>query len=220
MATLDVEILIGNLWPIFHATSTVDAIFVTDSELTQYFADYLKRLAMNVGCFVVVDDSFIVLNEGQQIYAAPPLFLDALHITILPTEDLPLQPLDASSTYELENLDDAYQTTQSSAANPIEQWYADKIGPGQLGFYPVPGAGDAGRIAQVIMHSFPCSLDSAHTDVNIDTPAVIGDWLELNVIYEAYNCESDFQMPDAAAGAKSLADMLGKTIGVLWGKSQ
>jgi hypothetical protein len=219
MATLNVETLIADLWPIFHATSTVDAIFVTDSELTQYFADYLKRLAMNVGCFVVVDDSFIVLNEGQQIYAAPPLFLDALHITILPTEDLPLQPLDASSTYELENLDDAYQTTQSSAANPIEQWYADKIGPNQIGFYPVPGAGDANRVAQVIMHSFPCSLDAAHTDVNIDAPAVIGDWLELNCIKESYQKESDYQIPETAQSAGAMADMLMKAISSYWGRS-
>jgi hypothetical protein len=220
MGLLNVETLIGNLWPIFHATGNADAIFVTDSELTQYFADYLKRLAMNVGCFVVVDDSFIVLNEGQQIYAAPPLFLDALHITILPTEDLPLQPLDASSTYELENLDDAYQTTQSSATNPIEQWYADKIGPNQIGFYPVPGAGDAGRIAQVIEHVYPCNLDAAHVSTVINTPAVIGDMLELQVIKESYGKESDYQLPEVAQGAGAMVDMLSKAVSSYWGKSQ
>jgi len=210
---LNVETLIGDLWPIFHATSGSDVVFTSDAELTDFFADWLKRFAENYGAFVTRDTDSIVFVSGTGIYTTPTLHLDTMQVTYG-------KPLNASSTHELECLDDAYQTAAATTQAPVSRWYADKNGPNVIGFYPVPALADAGNSPEVIYHGYPCNLDEAHESTAINTPAAVGDYLEFKVIAEAYLKESDFEMPEVGGTCNGIASLYEQIFGAYWGRAQ
>ncbi len=212
--SLNVQTLISNCWPFLHATSASDAVFFTDAELTRSFADHLKRLAQNFGVFIVRDAVTVSLTQGQAVYDAPPRHLSTLHVAVGG------KPLVAGSTAELELLSETYRTTEVVTGKTIRRFYEDKSGFNQIGFQPVPNAALAGEIAEVIFHRYPCNLDEQHTDVAIDAPKVVGDYLEAKVIGDEYSHESDLQMPEVAQVCKQLAALYEATWSQYFGSSQ
>lgn len=205
---------IANCWPYLHAVSAADVVFTSDAELTRIIADRLKALAERFGIFVARDTTSITLVAGTALYQTPPDHLDTIHVAINGV------PLIASSTRELEAGDDAFQTTQSSATNPIQFWYEDEVGANTIGFAPVPSALDVGKVIEVIFHTYQCDLDEAHTNVTIDAPLFVGDLLEFTAVAESYQAESDFQMPEVSQAALQLVAVYEQAIGGLWGPSQ
>lgn len=205
--------MINNLLPLLHAPALNQLIWWTDAELTRWVADALKRHAMTDGTFVLRHTQS--LFAGQADYAAPPRHLDTIHVAVNG------QPLVASSTTELEALDDAFRTTLETTGRLTSRWYADRIGANRIGVYPVPAVGlsDGGDL-EIIYHGFPCNLDEAHTDTRIEIPDGVGEMIELAVLGEAYACESDAEMPEVAQSARSVAGLIEQVVHTYWGRAQ
>lgn len=196
--------ILGNLYPQLHAIANSDLVFTNDDELKRFLSDCVKRLAEDFGVFIVRNATQIVLFQGQAQYPAPPRHLSTLHISI---DGLPLV---AASTLELELRDENYLVTQGTP----RRWYQDKIGTNRIGFQPVPDAGSAGKIAEVIYHQFPCSIEDG-----IDTPRVFVDYAEAVAAGEAYMKESDFQIPESAQSFKQLAQLFEAAAAQYWNPS-
>lgn len=212
--SLDVTQLITATWPILHSDNSADAIFVDDAEVTRYFADKLKKLAQRFGVFIARDTSFVTLFNGQQIYNLPPRHLSTMHVAYQGSA------LCASSTKELEALDDDFQGTGATAQNPISRFYEDKMGINKIGFYPVPGAADNGNQVEEIFHQYPCNIHESHLDNTINAPLFVGDYLQMGVVEECYKKESVFEMVEVAQGAGQLAQLYEQVMTAYWGGAQ
>lgn len=210
-----VTTLIARIWPVLHAADAADSVFWSDEEITGYFKEALKRLAQRFGMFVARDTTSITFVQGTAVYNQPARHLSTLHVAVEG------RPLVASSTSEMESRDSQYETRQVAVGKRIRDWYEDKLsGLNKLGFRPVPNAAIAGLSPEVIFHQFPCSLDAAHTEVAIDAPAVVGDFLWARVIAEAYGKEGDMQMPEVAQSARAFADLYEGLFSHYWGMAQ
>lgn len=207
---LNVTDLITNLLPVLHAPDRASLVFWTDAQLTRWFKDALIRHAQRFGVFVKRDAITVDLVEGVATYAAPPNLCDVMHISLNGV------PLVASSTSRLELLDDAFQTTQGTP----RRWYPDRIGANRIGVYPVPDAAVAGQTLEIVYHEFPCNLDEAHTNVDVEVPPAVGRLFELQVIGEARGAESDAAMPEVAASARQISGLLEQVVGVYYGEAQ
>lgn len=208
--SVDPQDLISNMWPMLHASSEADAVFVTEADLMRYLSDAIKSFAQRFGCFVVRHENR-VLVQGTLYYDAPPRHLSTLHIAILETG----RPLVASSTKEQELRSNSYATTQATALKPIRWWIQDKAGVNQIGVVPVAGALDAGNHLEVIYHSYPCEIEEG-----IETTLVWGDYLEAKAMQAAYEPDSDFSIPEAAQSYAALAALYENVAQSLWGRSQ
>lgn len=210
---LIVTFMINDLLPMLHAPATNQLIWWTDAELTRWFADALKRHAMRDGTFVLRATQQLI--AGQADYPAPPRHLDTIHVAVNG------RPLIASSTTELEALDESFRTTPETAGHLTSRWYTDRLGANTIGIYPVPATGlsDGGDL-EIIYHGFPCNLDEAHTDTRIEVPDGIGEMLELSVLAEAYSCESDAEMPEVAQAARGVVGLIEQVITTYWGRAQ
>src|SRR5271168_1244737 len=199
MPTLSVETLIAEILPLLHTDTAADCIFTSDAELTEEFQNGLKRLGQEYALFVQRDTTSIVFVSGTSIYSVPADYAAAMHVAYQGKLLIP------SSTKELEALDDSWQTTEATAQNPVSRWYSDKIGLNNIGFYPTPAAADVGLSPEIIFLAYPCNLDDAHESTAINTPTVVGDLLELQVLAESYRKESDFQLPEVADACTQMA---------------
>jgi hypothetical protein len=229
--------LLNNILPMLHAAGTANLVWWTDGQLHRWFADHVKRHAEAHGVFVL-RDATATLVAGTATYDAPADHLDTIHVAItsgasgddaldLESDDsLLLESGDeillesatvtssaaglvASSTTELEALDDAYATTQGTPT----RWYPDRIGANMIGLYPVPSA--SGATLEVIYHGFPCDLSSGFFG-----PAVAGNYLELAVFAEAVGCESDGQMVESAANARQVMSLMDEVTQMYYGRTQ
>ncbi len=200
--------LLNHLYPLLHATSAADLQFWTDDDLKTFLTNRLQDTVKQYGLLVEIDSTSITLVAGTQAYPAPPDHLDTMHVA------LSGKPLIASSTYELERLDNSYQTTPSTAAKPVKRFFEDKQGFNIIGLHPVPAAAEAGLHPEVIYHSFPCDSES------IELPKVIGDYLELLTLGEAYSRESDLSILETAQSAKALASLFEDRMQQLYGQAQ
>jgi hypothetical protein len=208
--SIDVTSLISHCWHPLHATGQSDAVYFTDAELTRYFAEHLKRLAQRFGVFVVRDTQSITLVQSTAVYNTPPRHISTLFVS------LNNSPLIASSTKELELQNPNFQTTQGTP----KRWYQDKVGANRIGFQPVPDAGSDSDQPEVILHQYPCNLDVGHTDVDIEAPNFVGDYLETQILGECYSKESDQAMPEVAKSCRELAGLYESVIENYWGMAQ
>ncbi|MGA9769179.1 MAG: hypothetical protein WBV94_09070 [Blastocatellia bacterium] len=208
--SVSVNTLIGNLLGPLHSDSTANLCFWTDAELTRFFDEAVKSHARKAGVFIVRDITSITLVQGTAVYDAPARHISTLYIA------LDGVPLIASSSSELELLDDSYKSTQGV---PL-YWYADKEGVNKIGFYPVPNATAAGKHPELIINQFPPELDEAHSNTTIPVPACTGDYLEAVVLGESYSKESDARLPETSAAMKQLARLFEQIFESLYGVSQ
>lgn len=207
--SVSISTILSTTYPHLHSASQSDAVFVTDASLTRMATDQIRRLAQRFGVFIR-RSATTVLVTGQATYSAPPRHASTLHVTV------DGRPLVASSSAELELRDQAYQTTQSTAAKPISRWYEDKIGSAnRIGVQPVPRAADAGGILEVIYHEWPCSWEEP-----IDAPKLFGDYIELQLIGEAFSIESDFMQSESAQAARALAGLIEQATQTYYGVAQ
>lgn len=214
---LDVEDLISNILPHLHTDTAANAVFTSDPELTRFFDEALKEHARKFLVFVVRDTDDIDLVQGTAVYDAPDRHICTLHVTLLPDGDAEeAADLVASSTTELEGLDEAYRTTQGTP----RYWYSDRSGVNQIGFYPVPNAAAANDTIEVIHAEFPEELDEAHDNVDVPVPVPVGDMLEARVLQAAYGKESDFALPEVAKNLGELVSLYEQAITAYWGNAQ
>jgi len=192
-----------------HATSQLDAVWWNDLMLTRYSQDILRLLSQRVAVSVTRDTTSVVTVQGQATYAAPPDFLDTIHIYF---KGLPLRP---ASTQQIERLDSmGFQTTQGT---PL-WWYMDKIGENRIGLYPVPDANSAGTALEIIFHSFlACTLTPTSV---LNAPIAIQDFLCAALLARAYNDENDSRMLDVANGASKIAQIIHELAENYYGKAQ
>lgn len=214
MAALNATTLISNMLAPLHTDSAANAVFTTDSELTRFLDEALKNLARKFLVFVVRSTTAIDPVQGTVTYNAPSRHICTLHLTLLPDGSAAnAQPLTASSTTELEGLDEAYSTTQGTP----EYFYLDRSGINKIGLYPVPNAAAADDTIEIIYAEFPATLDEAHPGSDIPTIQTIADMLEADVIRAAYAKESDFALPEVAKNLEGLVNLYNSAIGQYWG---
>lgn len=202
--------LLDNMYAQLHASSELDAVFVDDDRLLRFLSDAIKSFAQRFGVFVV---RYIVrsLVQGTLYYHAPPRHLDTMHIAILESG----KPLVASSTKEQEMRATAYATTQATSLKPIRWWIEDKAGVNRIGIVPVPGVGDSGNHLDIVYHEMPCDIADG-----IETIATFGDYLEVCAMREAYQPDSDFNLPESVQSYDGLAKLYETAAQKYWGKAQ
>lgn len=208
--SLNVNTLISNLLAPLHSDSLANLVFWSDAELTRFFDEALKSHARRHGVFVKRDASSITLVQGTAVYSAPTRHIDTLHVTLSGVG------LIASSTSELELLDDAFKTTQGTPA----YWYSDREGQNKIGFYPVPNLAAVGLNPEIIYHEYVAELDEAHVNTAVPVPAAVGDYLEAMVLKAAYSKESDCAIPETAQNLDELLKLYDSVITSLYGISQ
>jgi hypothetical protein len=86
-------------------------------------------------------------------------------------------------------------------------------GQNAIGLYPVPTT--TGATLEVIYHEFPCSETA-----DITAPVVVGDYLELAVVAEAYSVESDGRMLETATSARQVMGLIDDVIESYYGGAQ
>jgi hypothetical protein len=207
---LNVNNLIANLLPPLHSDTLANLVWWTDGELSRFFDEAVKSHARRHGVFVKRSITAITLVQGTAVYDAPTRHIDTMHVALAGVA------LIASSTSELELLDDAFKTTQSTPTH----WYSDREGQNKIGFYPVPDALNAGLLPEIIYHDYPAELDEAHVNTVVPVPTPIGDYLEAQVLRAAYNKESDAALPEVAQNLSELIRLYENVILQLWGESQ
>lgn len=179
----------------------------TTTQLTHWLSDWAKRHAEMHGVFVVRDNTTTLVN-GTATYTAPGDHLDTIHVAIDGV------PLVASTTTELEALDESFATTVETTAKPASRWYPDRIGQNLIGVYPVPTTGfAAGDTLDVIYHGYIC-------DDPFTAPIFVGDYLELAVVAEAYGCEGDGQMIEVSQSARQVMSLIDEIVSMYFGKAQ
>lgn len=206
----DVENRITLITPHLHATSIGQAEFWDDAEITRFFDEQVKEYAKTVQAFVVRDNTSIVLVESQAAYSYPDRAVSIIAIA------LDGVPLIASTSDEMEALDDDYQTAEGTP----EYWYPDKGGVNSFGLYPVPDGDADGKALDCLYHEYSADLDEEHENSVIPVHAVVGDYLELRVLGEAYNKESDGALPESARSARMVATIYSEALMQLLGGSQ
>lgn len=192
-----------------HAASAADVVFFTDAGLTVTLADHVKHLCQNTGITPARDTATVALAAGTAVYALPA---DCLSVIAVAINGVPLLP---SSTFELEFRDPTLAAA-STPQRPITWWYADKIGPANIGFYPVPSAADAGSTVEIVFHNSICNIDAAHTVTTIPLPQVFADWAAMQVLADSYQQESDFRSVDIAQGYSQLASLMFEAFRKYW----
>lgn len=197
---LNVFTLLGSIYQELHATGPSDAIWFTDAELTRLLNDRFRHVCQNTAVNVVRDTASIILATGVSTYALPPDHLSTIAVAL---DNRPLKP---ASTFELEHRDPIL-ARQASTNNPVTWWYEDKIGVGNIGFYPVPDANVNGHAVEIIFHKLECSLDEAHTVTSVNLPAAFGDWAVYQTASEAYRVESDIRAVDIADAMTGFAEL-------------
>ncbi len=207
---LNVNNLISDLLAPLHSDSTANLVWWTDAELSRFFDEALKSHARRHGVFVKRSVTAIALVQGTAIYDAPTRHIDTLHVALAGVA------LIASSTSELELLDDAFKTTQGTP----QYWYSDREGQNKIGFYPVPDALSAGLLPEIIYHSYEPELDEAHANTAVNVPAPIGDMLEAMVLSAAYSKEGDAALPECSENLKQLIALYDQIVVNLWGVAQ
>lgn len=206
---LNVNTLISNILPALHSDSLANLTWWSDAELTRFFDEALKHHARKHGVFIKRDSS-ITLVQATAVYSAPTRHIATLHVS------LDGVGLIASSTSELELLDDTFKTTQGTPTH----WYSDREGQNKIGFYPVPDAVAATKNPEIIYFEYVAELDEAHVNTSVPTPAPIGDYLEAVVLRAAYSKESDAALPEVAQNLGELVKLYEQVIVNLWGMGQ
>lgn len=202
--------ILGHIWPLLNAVDESDVVFTSAAELQRTLEFWQKKLADTYGIFIVRDTATITLVNGTQTYSLPDRCASVMHVAING------RPLVATSTNQLEALDDSFQTTAETAAKPTSRFFLDKSGANIIGFHPVPTTGfSVGQAVEVIFAQYACDLSAG-----IDGPLPIVDWLEIQTIGEARRHESDFSMPECAQACSQLADLYSQAMTAYFGKSQ
>jgi hypothetical protein len=200
VSTISVTTMTTNLLPMFHASALTDLVWWSNGQIGHWFADWIKRHAQEHGGFVSRGTIPLVISTAT--YSLPTTHLDTIHAALDGT------PLVACSTSELDGLDDSYSSTTGTPT----RWYVDRINQNKIGVYPVPIA--TGTL-EVIYHSFPCDLTSGFL-----APVMIGEYLELAVLAEAYDAESDGQMTEIAIAAREMMRLIDGVVTTYYGRSQ
>ncbi len=205
------NILEANVGRMLMGLSVADFVAWSSAEIRRSMKTHVQRLAERFSIFVVRDITYITLFQAQAMYDLPPRHLSTLAISV------DSRPLAADSTAGIERRDRNYLTTAASEARPVLRFYEDKQGDfNMVGFHPVPSAADgSGENAEVIFHQYPCEIDDG-----IEAPAVMTDYIELQVVGEMYGKESDRAMPEVAKACKALAELYEMQYKALYGSAQ
>lgn len=201
---MNTNTLINRLLPQLHATAEANLYATNRAELLEIIDESLKRLARKVLIFVARNTSLQTADETAT-YTLPERHIATLHVAI---EEIGLI---ASSTSELEALDEAYKTT----AGAPQHWYGDGEGFSKFGLYPVPEGADE---IEIIEQEMPAEI--SELNLSCQMPAVFDDYVQALVLRRVYTKESDIQMPEVAGPLDQLISIYEATLIDLYGKGQ
>lgn len=197
--------IITRLLPMLHATSEANLVATTRAELLVLIDQSLKRLARLSLIFTKRTTNQNTAN-ATPTYSLPSDHLASLHISVAN------QPMIASSSHELETLDEAYQ---SSAGAPAH-WYGDGNGLETFGLYPVPTSTAA---ISKVYQSMPAEITDPSA-LTVTMPAVFDDYLQFRALRVTYTKESDIAMPELAAPLDNLLSHYEAAAIQLYGRGQ
>ena len=193
--------IVTNLLPSLHAATRADLgpwadseLPWTEADLIQWMDEALKRLAGLVALFVS-RDACARTAAGLSTYALPANHIATLHVSV---DGVPLRP---GNMAELEARGPTFRTISGTP----DHWYEDLIGTATMDLTPVPTV--AGKTVAIVYAGWPDALDVTKTQTMVAAPAPVKGYLALAVLKEAYGKESDMEMPDVSAHAKSQMDL-------------
>lgn len=197
---------LAELWPALNSTSPIDAIFWDAPEMFQYFDEAVKRMARRFGVFVVYDQSI------TSAVSTPAYNLPANHISTQQADlaGLTLRPLNIQ---EAEALDASWPTT----VGPPTHFLEDTEGLIQFALYPQADGPNAGKLAGLVMNSFPPDITPAAGI--LVAPFCLKDYFTFYAIGKAREKETRAQMYESAQFFLGLCDFVEQTIQAVWGSA-
>lgn len=192
-----------DLWPALNATSANDAIYWNDAEIFNWFDEAAKRMARQLGVFVVYDQSLSSVL-GNSAYTLP-----ASHVNTIQA-DLAGFVLRPRTLHELEALDATWNTT----AGPPTAFVEDTQGLQQIALYPAPDAPNSNKAIGLVMQQLPPDISVSAAILN--APQCMREYYTFWALAEARMQESPAAMPEVAQWLRGLVGIMDQTIAGLW----
>lgn len=189
--------------PDLYSDSYANLVFWSQSELSTFVDQALKRLSRMSPLFVLRSTSISTAN-GTATYTLPTRHIATLRVTVAGV------PQVASSLHELGMLDATPETTSGSPT----RFYQDKITQDKIGFYKVPTGVATVGLTYAEYHE---DLDQAG-NTTIAAPNVLCDYIETSALAEAKNKESDGATPEVSQHLAQHIGLIDAVIKDLWGE--
>jgi len=185
------------------AQSWTDLDWCTEAEIYGYFDEAAKRLA-ELGLFVESEATPIFANQAA--YALPAPWLDSIHVSVNNAQCRP------ASAAELLALDATWPALVCEPGQTPTRYSMDAAQLGTIVLYGMPSGG--GAIAS-IDHVALAAITPSNTLAPI--PAACSDYFLYFAIQRARGKESDYAMPEVAAGAGEMVALFEAVFTAYWG---
>lgn len=210
---IDLRDCLEAIYPSLNAQGPGDLVWWTDEELYQWMDEAAKRLARNTGCFLVRDDTTVVVVAGTGTYTLPARHVSTAHAS------LSGRMLDRTNVQELEARDSAWPEAQASSSQPFPVRYCLDAGGGlaSVVLHPKPNTGGGGPLA-VVMHQFPATITAGASVVAL--PGPLREYFTFSVLGEARSKESKGAMYEVGAWFRELAGLVEQVAKDYYGEAQ
>lgn len=198
---VDATAVISQLLPPLVASSVANLAWWTEAELYANINDAANTLARS--CVLVGEEAFIVYQAEVGPYDLPELFLAAIDLVA----DRYSRP--QTSAAGLDAIDPGWRSTM---ADEVLRYSLDTDGPDKIRLYPAPTIADL--TARLIYRGrLP---DATALSPTMALPSCLFEYVWWDALGAAREKEGKAAMPDVAAVAKQVTQILGAAALDLW----
>lgn len=195
-----------------YSDAQASGAYATDAELFQFADDAAKLLAYRVGVLMSLDSS-VTITAGVSVYNLQGNHVFTVYAWVAPLPNVggSVQLLRATPVNNLFALDD----TWASSSGEATRYSLDAGSVGTITLYPTPvNSGILNQICQ----EYPATV--SYSNLFIDLPYVLQDYLTYSILAAARGKESDQAMPEMAAHFKERTKLYEQVCESLYGPGQ
>jgi len=201
---IDVSDVLKSLLPALQAESFNQLDFWTETELYQFADEAAKRLAREVGGFIVRSSFAVVANTAE--YSVPARHMATIRVSLAG------EALSVSNFEEIDALDEDWPTT---AADYCDRVFHPTLE--TLRLYPIPNTEVSGSVA-IVFARYPAEITAAAAIVS--APLCLRDYFTWSVLAAARERESEAAMPEVAQWLGGVVGLYTQMMKGYWGGTQ
>ena len=188
-----------------------DLTLATEADVYTWADEAVEELARNAMLFVVRDDT-LTITAADATFAVPARWISAIHVSQDNDEpNADWRALIPASVPELE----ARDTTWETAAGTPTHFALDQLGLAEIRVHKIPAANTS---AAVVYVEYPSTI--AKATPTLTAPKTLGVYLFYRMLAIARGKQSDEPMPEVAAHARGMSELLGQVFQEYWGVAQ